>query len=31
MYADRKDWKINEINLHLSYPKDYAKNCEGCE
>jgi putative redox protein len=31
MYADRKGWKINEINVHLSHGKDYAKDCEGCE
>jgi uncharacterized OsmC-like protein/alpha/beta superfamily hydrolase len=31
MYADRKGWKINEINVHLSHGKDYAKDCEACE
>jgi putative redox protein len=31
MYADRKGWKINEINVHLSHSKDYAKDCIGCE
>ncbi|MFT5056835.1 MAG: putative OsmC-like protein [Pseudoalteromonas distincta] len=30
-YADRKGWKINEINVHLSHGKDYAKDCEACE
>jgi putative redox protein len=31
MYADRKGWKVNEINVHLSHTKDYAKDCEACE
>lgn len=31
MYADRKGWKVNEINVHMSHKKDYAKDCETCE
>lgn len=31
MYADRKGWKINEINVHLSHSKDYAEDCGTCE
>ncbi|PCJ66892.1 MAG: osmotically inducible protein C [Bacteroidetes bacterium] len=31
MYADRKGWPIEEINVHLSHSKDYAKDCEECE
>jgi putative redox protein len=31
MYADRKGWKINEINVHMSHSKDYAKDCDSCE
>jgi uncharacterized OsmC-like protein len=30
-YADRKGWKINEINVHLSHTKDYTKDCKACE
>ena len=31
MYADRKKWNLNQVIVHLSHEKDYAKDCEDCE
>ncbi len=31
MYANRKEWDLEEVNVHLSHKKDYAKDCEDCE
>ncbi len=28
MYADRKQWAVDEINVHLSYNKEYIEDCE---
>lgn len=31
MYADRKGWEIEEINVHLSHEKQHSKDCNECE
>lgn len=31
MYARRKKWPIANVEVHTSYSKDYAKDCEACE
>jgi len=31
MYVNRKKWEVEEITVHLSHNKDYAKDCEDCE
>ncbi|MEL6812027.1 MAG: bifunctional alpha/beta hydrolase/OsmC family protein [Bacteroidota bacterium] len=30
MYARRKGWKIENIEVHTSYSRDYAVDCEAC-
>lgn len=31
MYARRKGWKIDNVEVHTSYSKSYPKDCEACE
>jgi len=31
MYAKRKGWLIENVEVHTSYSKDYATDCEDCE
>ncbi len=31
MYAKRKNWLIENVEVHTSYSKDYAVDCENCE
>ena len=31
MYADRKGWGIEEINVHLSHNKKHVKDCIDCD
>lgn len=31
MYAKRKDWPLENIEVHTSYGKDHAADCEDCE
>lgn len=31
MYADRKKWKVEEVNVHIEHNKVHAKDCEACE
>lgn len=31
MYADRKQWPVNAINVQLRHEKIHAKDCEDCE
>jgi len=31
MYADRKGWDLEEIEVHLEQSRVYAKDCEDCE
>jgi uncharacterized OsmC-like protein/alpha/beta superfamily hydrolase len=31
MYADHKQWPLENIDVHLSHRKIHAKDCEGCE
>ena len=31
MYADRKGWEMEEVEVHLSQDRVYAKDCEDCE
>jgi len=31
MYADRKGWELDEVDVHLSHYKDHVKDCENCE
>jgi len=31
MYANRKGWKIEEINVHLDHAKGHLEDCENCE
>jgi putative redox protein len=31
MYAKRKKWKVDNVQVHTSYSKDYAADCEVCE
>lgn len=30
MYANRKDWKLERVKVHLKHEKIYAKDCEDC-
>jgi putative redox protein len=31
MYARRKGWKVKNVEVHTSYSKDHALDCEDCE
>ncbi|MEM7662018.1 MAG: bifunctional alpha/beta hydrolase/OsmC family protein [Pseudomonadota bacterium] len=31
MYAERKDWPVGKISVHVSHAKDYADDCANCE
>ena len=31
MYADRKGWNLEEIQVHLEQSRVYAEDCEDCE
>jgi len=31
MYTKRKDWPLDNIEVHTSYGKDHAADCEDCE
>jgi len=31
MYADRKGWDLEEVEVHLSQNRVHAKDCEDCE
>jgi len=31
MYADRKGWNLEEVEVHLSQSRVYAQDCEDCE
>lgn len=31
MYADRKEWPVEKITVHLDHNKIHAKDCEDCE
>jgi len=31
MYAKRKGWEIENVEVHTSYSRDYAADCEDCE
>ena len=31
MYAKRKGWKIENVEVHTTYSKSYAEDCENCE
>ncbi len=31
MYADRKNWKIDEVNVHIKHSKQHAEDCGACE
>jgi putative redox protein len=31
MYADRKDWELREVEVHLSHEKVHKDDCEDCE
>lgn len=31
MYADRKKWNLQNVEVHLSQERIYAKDCEKCE
>lgn len=31
MYADRKNWPLEVVEVHLSQKRIYAKDCEDCE
>lgn len=31
MYAKRKDWALENVQVHTSYDKSHAKDCEACE
>ena len=31
MYARRKKWKIDKVEVHISYDKKHAEDCEKCE
>ena len=30
MYAERKGWQVQQIEIELSHAKDYAQDCESC-
>lgn len=31
MYADRKKWKVEEVNVHIEHGKVHAEDCSKCE
>ena len=31
MYADRKQWPLEDVGVRLSYGRVYAEDCEGCD
>ena len=31
MYAKRKEWKIDNVEVHTNYSKSHAEDCENCE
>ena len=31
MYADRKGWDLEAVEVHLNQQREYAKDCEECE
>jgi len=31
MYADRKGWDLEEVQVHLEQSRVYAEDCEDCE
>ena len=31
MYADRKQWPLEKVNVHLQHNKIHEKDCENCE
>ncbi len=31
MYADRKKWEIDEVNVHIEHNKIHAEDCDTCE
>lgn len=31
MYANRKKWALEQVEVHLSHKKDYSENCESCD
>lgn len=31
MYADRKEWPLEAVTVHLQHNKVHARDCEGCE
>ena len=31
MYARRKGWKVDHVEVHTSYGKEHAKDCQACE
>ncbi len=31
MYARRKEWKVENVETHVSYSKKHAEDCENCE
>jgi putative redox protein len=31
MYARRKGWKLDDVEVRLSHRRDYASDCEDCE
>ena len=31
MYADRKNWDLQEVNVHLNHDKIHSEDCEQCE
>ena len=30
MYADRKDWPLEGVSIHLTHDRDHAKDCDHC-
>lgn len=30
MYADRKEWKLEQIDVHVKHEKQHSKDCEDC-
>ena len=31
MYADRKEWNVEEVNVHVKHSKIHAEDCGACE
>ena len=31
MYADRKQWALQQVNIQLSHQRIHARDCEDCE